>query len=252
MKKLRKFLQLSLELAKAQFKLRNEGSYLGILWYLLNPILMFILLLLIFSNRLGGNIPYYPLYLLLGIIMYNFFQQVTSFSLTSMDESREIMKSINFSREALVLSNVLRTLLAHLFEFIVFIVIALFFGIAFEGLIFYIPIIILFSIFLYGLSLFLTALYVYFIDIENIWMFVSKLVFFATPIFYEIGKQSRLFVLNLFNPLYYFMTLARDFIIYQRTPELWLIGGAVGYTFIFFVVGTLLFKKLKIKFAEML
>ena len=100
MKKIKEFLHLSLEIAKAQFKLRNEGSYLGVLWYLLNPILMFLLLLFLFSQRLGGDIPYYPLYLLLGIIMYNFFQQVTSFSLGSMKDNREIMKSINFSREA--------------------------------------------------------------------------------------------------------------------------------------------------------
>ena len=246
------FWQLSLALAKAQFKLRNEGSYLGVFWYLLNPVLMFLLLLLIFSSRLGGEIPYYPLYLLLGIIMYNFFNQVTSFSLIAMDDSRELIKSINFSRESMIASNVLRTLFAHLFEIIVFIIIALFFGVSLEGAIFYIPILLFFCIFLYGLTLILTSLYVYFIDIQNIWVFVSKLLFFGTPIFYEISRDSKIFILNLLNPLYYFITLAREFVIYNRLPEMWVISGAFAWSVVFFVIGGLIFSKLKVKFAEML
>ena len=75
--RLKKFIELSFALAKAQFKLRNEGSYLGIFWYILNPIFIFSLLLLIFSTRVGQGIPHYPLYLLLGIIMFNFFQTAT-------------------------------------------------------------------------------------------------------------------------------------------------------------------------------
>jgi len=249
---IKKFWQLSLALAKAQFKLRNEGSYLGILWYLLNPLLMFILLLLIFSSRLGAGIPYYPLYLLLGIIMYNFFHQITSFSIKNMDEYREIMKSINFPREALVSSNVLRTLFSHIFEIIIFIIIALIFGLFPVGFISYIPILLFFSIFLYGFSLILVSLYVYFIDIENIWVFVSKLIFFATPIFYEITRTSKLFILNLFNPVYYFITLAREVVIYNRLPELWLFVGAIAFSLAFFVAGTVIFLKLKRRFAELL
>ena len=252
MGKFRNFWQLSLALAKAQFKLRNEGSYLGIFWYLLNPLLMFVLLLLIFSNRLGTNIPHYPLYLLLGIIMYNFFNQITSFSLITMNDNREIIKSINFSRESLVASNVLRTLFAHLFEIAIFIIIVLFFGAFNSSFIFYVPILIVFSIFIYGLSLILSSFYIYFIDIDNIWLFVSKLIFFATPIFYEVEKGSKLFLLNLFNPLYYFITIAREFVIYNKLPEAWLIVGALAYSVIFFIIGSLIFSKLKRKFAEMI
>lgn len=251
MAKLKDFWQLSLALAKAQFKLRNEGSYLGIFWYLLNPLLMFILLLFIFSQNLGSEIPDYPLYLLLGIIIFNFFQQTTTFSIRTMDENRLLIKSINFSREALVMSNVLRTLFAHLFELIIFMIIALFFGISFQAFIFYLPVLIIFSIFIYGCSLFLSSLYVYFIDIENIWFFVSKLVFFATPIFYSVSS-GKLFVLNLFNPLYYFITFSREIVIYNRLPELWLIFGSLLYSLVFFIIGSSMFSKLKKKFAEML
>ncbi len=249
--KLKSTLGLSLQLAKASFKLRNEGSYLGILWYLLNPLLVFILLLLVFSDRLGSNIPYYPLYLLLGVIMFNFFHQITTFSIKTMDDNRSIIKSIKFPRESLVASDVLRTLFAHIFEIIVFFIIVFFFGISIKGILLYIPVLLLFSLFLYGFSLILASFYVYFIDLENIWLFVSKLLFFATPIFYAVGGQTRLFIFNLFNPLYYFITISRDVVIYNKIPEFWLITGAVIYSLLSFIIGSLIFHKLKTKFAEL-
>ena len=84
--KLKSTLGLSLALAKAQFKLKNEGTWLGVLWYLLAPILTFLFMLGIFHDRLGNNIPNYPLYLLLGIILFNFFRKIA-------DESVAIIKN---------------------------------------------------------------------------------------------------------------------------------------------------------------
>src|SRR4030043_292518 len=104
---------LSLSLAKFKFKLRNEGSYLGIIWYLLSPLFFFTLLFFIFNERIGSNIQNYPLYLLIGIIMFNFFQSVTSEAATIILTNRGLIKSIKFPRESLVLSNLLRALFSH-------------------------------------------------------------------------------------------------------------------------------------------
>ncbi len=246
------FFRLSVRLAKAQFKLKNEGSYLGILWYLLNPVLLFVLLLLVFSNNLGKNIQNYPIYLLLGIIIFNFFQQITISSITNMRDHRLIIKSINFPKEALVASNVLKTLFSHTFEIIVFIIVALFFEVSVKGFIFYIPILVFYCTFIYGLSLILASLYVYFIDVEHIWNFFSRLLFFITPIFYIAINKTNAFYVNLFNPLYYFLTIAREIIIYNKTPELWMILVGIAYSLLFFAVGTLIFNKLKIKFSELM
>jgi len=246
-------LGLSLSLAKAGFKLKNEGSYLGILWYLLNPLLMFALLLLIFSNRLGGNIPNYPLYLLLGIIMFNFFQKATTESTKTITKDyRGIIKSINFPRESLIAALVLKTFFSHLFEIVLFIVFLLIFKNSLIGMIFYPIMLIFFCFFVFGSCLILSALTVYFVDLENIWLFVSRLIWLGTPIFYAIGGQTKLFYVNLLNPLYYFITIARELIIYTKIPELWMILGAIGYSLLFLIIGLLIFNKLKIKFAEMI
>ena len=247
------FFESTLQLAKAGFKLRNEGSYLGIFWYLLNPLLMFGLLLLIFADRLGSNIPSYPLYLLLGIIMFNFFQQATIESTKVItQEYSGVIKSIDFSRESLVGSIVLKTFFSHLFEIILLVVFVLIFRGSLVGLIFYPVIIIVFCFFVFGVCLIFASLTVYFVDLENIWVFVSKLIWLGTPIFYEIGGQTRLFYINLLNPMYYFITIAREIIIYTKIPELWMIFGAIGYSLLFLLIGLLIFNKLKIKFAEMI
>jgi ABC-2 type transport system permease protein len=243
-------LRLSLSLAKFKFKLRNEGSYLGIVWYLLNPLLFFTLLFLIFNDRMGNNIPYYPLYLLLGVIMFNFFQSVTTESTTAILDNRSLIKSIKFPHESLILSNVLKTLISHIFEIFVLAIFLVIFKISLVWLIFYPVIILLFCMFIYGASLALSAFTVYVVDFRNIWDFVARLLWFATPIFYSIGGQSKLFLLNLFNPMYYFITFARDMIIYNKLPELWIISGAVMCSLISLTIGLFIFNKFKKRFAE--
>lgn len=250
--RIKEVLGLSFAIAKAEFKLRNEGSYLGILWYLLNPLLMFVLLVLVFSDRLGNKIPHYPLYLLLGIIIFNFFQQATTESTKTINDNRFIIKSIDFPRESLIGTIVLSGLFSHIFEIIVFTLFLIFYEISIIYIFFYVFILVFLFIFIFGVSLILSSISVYFVDLENIWRFASRLLWLATPIFYAIGGQTRLFIFNLFNPLYYFITIARDIIIYTKMPQIWMIMGMMGYSLIALVLGIIIFGKLKKRFAEMI
>ena len=243
--------ELSLSLAKAEFKLRNEGSYLGIFWYLLNPLLTFGLLFLVFSDRLGGGIPQYALYLLLGIVMFNFFQSSTNESVTSViRDYRWVIKSINFPREALIASVVFKNLFSHFFEIIFFMIFLVFLKTSLIGILFYLPILIFFCLFVFGFSMLLASLTVYFVDLENIWAFAARLLWLGTPIFYTIAGQTRLYYVNIFNPIYYFITIARDLIIYAKMPDISIIFGTVFYALFFLSAGIFVFNMLKTKFAE--
>lgn len=250
--KIKSFLSLSFSLATSEFKLRNEGSYLGILWYLLNPILLFFLLLVVFSNNLGSKIDNYPIYLLLGIIMFNFFQQITNTSILSMKDHKGIIKSINFPKEVIVGSNLLKSLFSHFFEIILFFIIAGFMGVNPIGFLYYLPILFFYCIFIIGCTMILSSLYVYFTDLDNIWQFFSRLLFFGTPIVYSIVGMKKTLILNLFNPLYYFITIARDTIIYNKIPETWMVIIAIIYSLITLLIGSIIFNKLKVRFAELL
>jgi ABC-type polysaccharide/polyol phosphate export permease len=251
--RIRTILNLSLQLAKGQFKTRNEGSYLGIFWYLLNPILTFSILYLVFADRLGNNISYYPLYLLFGIILFNVFQATTTEATRSvLREYHHLIKSINFSRESLVLSIVIRNIYSHLFEILIFAVLLAYSGIGFLHILYYIPLLVLFSMFLYGISLLFASITVYFADLDNIWNFAIKIIWFGTPIFYAIEGQTRLFYLNLANPMYYFITAGRDMIIYSRMPSSLAIIGILAFSIGFLILGMLVFNRLKTRFAEMI
>ncbi|MDD5068297.1 MAG: ABC transporter permease [Candidatus Pacebacteria bacterium] len=244
---------LSFQIAKAEFKLRNEGSYLGILWYLLNPILTFLLLYLIFADRLGDTIPRYPLYLLLGIIIFNFFQSTTLEATRSIIEvHNHLIKSINFRRESLILAIVVKNLFSHIFEIALFFLILIFFHGNPVGIFYYLPILLFFLLFTFGSALILSSLTVFFVDLDNIWNFAVRLIWFGTPIFYSIQNQTKLFYLNLANPVYYFITLARDTVIYHKIPEWWIMGGAVGFSFLTFALGYWVFHVLNKKMAELI
>lgn len=241
----------SYSLGIAHFKLRNEGSYFGIIWYLLNPILMFILLLAVFSERLGNDIDNYPLYLLLGIIMFNFFQAITSESTKVIRRDRGMIRSIRFPHESLIGSIVIVALFSHFFETIVMIIFLLIFDLSLFGLLFYPLIILLFSLFSLGVSLILSSIAVYFVDLDNLWSFGMKLLWLATPIFYSIPDSGGLYLMNLINPLYYFITLSRHIIVYHELPPSWILIGTLGFTIISLVMGLIIFKMISKKFAEM-
>ena len=242
---------LSLSLAKARFKLRNEGTWLGIFWYLLNPIITFLLLLGIFKDRLGQNIPSYPLYLLLGILLFNYFRNITGNSTEIIIGNGGLIRSLRFPKESLVGANIFTTLFSHIFEIVILIIFLLFFNLSIKMMIFYPVILLFFSIFLFGFSLLLASLGIYFFDLKNIWTYALSLLWFVTPIFYAVEGQTKLFYLNLLNPLYYFITISREVIIYARFPEMWLLFGALTYSLLFLLLGLLCFNKLKLKFAEL-
>lgn len=249
---IRWYWDLSIALAKTDFKLRHEGSYLGMLWYLLNPLIMFLILLFVFSSRFGNNIPNYPAYLLLGIIMYNFFQQITNNSSKILQSNRQLIKSVKFPLWTLIVSTVIRNFYSHILEIAIFLIFMIYFEIPIWGIFIYPLILIFYSIFTLGVSLTLSSLSIYFSDIENIWLFFSRLLFFITPIIYSIGEQKILFFINIFNPLYYFIQVAREVLIYGNLPELWLIFGMIFYTFLSLFIGILFFNFLKFRIPELI
>lgn len=253
LKKIKRITDLSFQMAKVEFKLRNEGTYLGIFWYLLNPILFFILLYFIFSDRLGGSIVRYPLYLIIGIIMFNLFQNTVIDSVrATLKDYGKPMKAINFPKEAIIGGTIIKNLFSHLFEIFLLFLALVFFNLNPFYIFLYILILVPFVFFIFGISALFSALTVYFKDMDNMLNFAMKILWIATPIFYSIAGQKRLFFANLFNPLYYFITIMRDAVIYNVFSSGWIFMGAVAFAVGFFFLGLFIFNKLKYKFAELI
>jgi ABC-type polysaccharide/polyol phosphate export permease len=250
--KLKGVLGLSFALAKAQFKIRNEGSYLGILWYLLDPLLLFIIILMIRVNFDLTATDNYAGYLLLGLILFNFFRSSTSFATNAISSSSKFVKSMKIPYEALVVAVIFQSIFSHLFEVIVFMIILFFFGSSLVGMFFYLPLLLFFVLFVLGIAFILATIGTYISDTTNVWAVIVRILWFATPIFYIIKPGTKIYALNLFNPIYYFIDVARTIILDQALPGFWSLFVIFLVSVFTFVVGILVFEKYKNKFAEMI
>lgn len=249
-KKLKSILGLSLQLAKADFKLKNENSYLGTLWYLLDPLLMFAILLTI-RRLVGKGIEHYPLYLLLGLIIFNFFRKTTGSACSAIQNNANLIKSIKLDHEVFVIAILLKSIFSHFFEMALFAVFLVVFKVPVLNIVFYPLIFGFFCLFVFGVSCIVSTVGVYISDFKNVWSVLLRLLWFATPIFYS-AKLQLPFNFKAFNPMYYYITVARKAIVYNQAPEAWMVFGLIAFSLGFFIFGILIFKSFKNKFAELI
>lgn len=247
---LKGILGLSLQLAKANFKLRNEGSFFGIFWYLLEPFLLFLIILMIRGMFNMKGIEHYPIYLLLGLIMFNFFSGTTSKSTKLIERNASFIKSMKINHESFVVSHITEGVFSHFFEVILFAVFMLYFKISLAWILFYPIIFVFLFLFLIGLSFLLSTIGAYVNDLDNVWKVIMKLLFFGTPIFYVVQEGSLIYNISLFNPLFYFLEVSRSLIIYHQFPGLWMMIIPVVISLVVFLLGIYVFEKFKNKFAE--
>ena len=253
-KELKDIIRVTFSLAKVSFRLRIEGSYLGIFWYLLNPLLLFAVLMLVKAAAFANvNIPYYPLYLLIGITGFNFFKSAITGAIDVMSNNPDYIKSINrVAPEALVASVVLQAVFSHVFEFIMIIALALYLQAPLVGLLFYPLVLCLFAVMILGISLIFATVGIYINDLNNVWLILTQVLLLATPIFYVIEPSSFIYTANLFNPLFYFLEVSRPLVMFGQAPDLGILLTMIGMSAFFLMLGVLVFNRYKNKFAELL
>jgi len=243
-------IQTSIALAKSSFKLQNEGSYLGMLWYVFEPMIFFALFIYI-RHIVGKGIEYYPVYLLIGLLMFNFFRTATSGALRAIISNSGLITSLKIDQEVFVLAAFIHAAYEHLFELILLVIGLLYYGLPLWYMAFYPFIFLLLSLFTLGISFMLSTAAVYINDLSNLWNILTRVLWFITPIFYTARLQLP-FDINQFNPLYYSIAMTRDILISHQFPETKLIvlAGSVGIAFM--GLGLLIFNKAKLGFAEKL
>lgn len=178
------------ELVRTDFKLRYQGSVLGYAWSLLRPLLLFVILYIVFVKflRIGGDIPHFPVYLLLGIVLWNFFAEMTSQSLSSIVGRGDLIRKIKIPRWIIVLSSSIAALINLGLNLIVVAVFMVLNHVDLYSTLVFIPLLLL-EIYMLalGVSLFLAAMYVKFRDVTYIWEVVLQAGFYVTPILYSLS-----------------------------------------------------------------
>jgi ABC-2 type transport system permease protein len=229
----RRFFHLTWLIAKTEFRLTYFGSVLGYLWSLMRPLLMFGVLYAVFTQvvRFGDDIPNYPVLLLLNIVCFNFFTEVTGAAVTSVLQRENLVRKMQFPRIVIPLSVVITALLNLLVNLIAVFAFVLAYGVQprWSWLLFplaLLPIILTAT----GVALLLSALYVRFRDVAPIWSVASTALFYGTPILYVIDKVPAGFrSLVLANPIAASLEQMRAWVIDPGAPGVAAVmGGALA------------------------
>jgi lipopolysaccharide transport system permease protein len=244
--------QLIWQLAWSEFKLRYKNSILGYFWSLLEPLLMLTVLYYVFSHLMKMQIENYQLFLLLGIIIWNFLSRATSIGMNSIVGKPSLIKKIYFPRDIFVISSCITALLMSVFESIVFIIYMIYFKVSISVYIVEAPIILICLLILsIGLSLALAALNVLYRDVQFIWAVFLQAGYFATPIMYAVDIfPENLREIVLLNPVARVIVASRQTIIYSapaQTNDLIFMGIA---SIVFLFIGYFIFNRIEPRFAE--
>lgn len=217
------------QLVKTDFKLRYQGSMLGYLWSLLRPLLLFIILYVVFARflKVGATIPHYPVYLLLGIVLWNYFAEVTTGSVTSIVAKGDIMRKINFPKYVIILAGSFSAFINLALNFVV---IAIFMILGHVSLTWHALLIIPIVVELFVLSLaaafFLSALFVRFRDVSYIWEVIMQAAFYATPILYPLAQIPHHFAKFLvLNPMAQIIQDARYALVTPASETIYQVYG---------------------------
>jgi ABC-2 type transport system permease protein len=205
----RRFGELLYLISVNEFKKTYFGTALGYVWSLLRPLLLFGVLLVVFTKifRLGSSVPHYEVMLLLNIVLFTFFQEATSQAVTSVVAQEGIVRKTQFPRLVIPMAPVMTGLFNLCVNMVAVVVFMLAFNVDPRWSWFAFPFIVaaLFVI-TASVSMLLSCLYVRYRDVAIIWGVVVTALFYATPVLYPIdfvhGDLRRLLDLNPLTPLF--------------------------------------------------
>ncbi len=201
----RRFFDLLWLMSVTEFKRVYFGTILGYLWSLIRPLMLFGVLLFVFTQvfKIGSDeVDHYPVFLLLGIVLFTFFQESTTNSVTAVVAQEGVVRKTQFPRLVIPIS----TVLTGIFNFGLNLVIVFIFVFAFgvdptwTWLLFPFALALLF-VFTGAVSMALSVLYVRFRDVAIIWTVLAQVLFYATPILYPVNFKENYEHLLMVNPL---------------------------------------------------
>jgi len=233
-------------LIKRDFITKYRKSVLGVLWSLLNPILMMLVMTLVFSMLFKFEIDYFPVYLLSGQLIFNFFSESTTLAMNSVIASEGVIKKIYIPKYMFPLSKVISTLVQIAFSLAAFFVVVAVTGAPFHWTMFLIPIPIVFIfVFSLGIAMLISSLAVFFRDLTYLYGILTTILMYLSAIFWPVkilegGPLENLIGLN---PIYQFITYFRHIVYWGTIPDLWSTFVCIGFALGALCVGTYVFIK---------
>lgn len=248
---MQKYRFLIKQLVSRDFKAKYKRSILGVFWSFLNPLLTMMVQYIVFSNLFRFDIPYYPVYLLSGIIVFNYFSEACGMALTSIIGNATLITKVYVPKYIYPLTRILSSLVNLLISMIPLIIVTMLSGLYPTKAYFLIPfILVCLAMFCLGLGMLLSAAMVFFRDIQFLWGVLTMIWMYLTPIFYpeSILPEQIAWVLKI-NPLYYFINFLRSCVIDGVSPEPVVYVQCFLISLCVLAVGAWVFKKSQDKFV---
>lgn len=238
------------ELVSRDLKVKYRRSFLGYIWSLLNPLLMMCVMTYVFSEIFKSSIPNFPLYLISGQTLWNFFNESTNMSMHSVIHNGSLIKKVYIPKFIFPISRVLSSFVTMSFSLMAIVIVILFTKatVYWTVLLFWIPLVFLF-VFCCGVGLVLAALATYFRDITHLYGVLTLAWMYATPVFYDVSILPENVRATIgMNPMYYFITFFRSLILYGQIPswDVWIF--CFFSSLVALVIGLWVFMKLQRNF----
>ena len=209
------------QLVTKDFKLKYRRSFLGVLWSVLNPLLMMIVMSIVFSYMFGSNVPNFPLYLIVGNVTFSLMSDSTNAALTSIINAAPLLKKVKVNRYIFPVQKVLFALVNFAFSLI---------------------------------AVAIGALSVFFRDIIHLWSVIIIAWTYLTPIFWDLsllidkGAPHWIIMLVKINPMYNYLEFMRDIFLWQQNPTPTVLLMCIAWAIIALIIGIFVFKKTEHKF----
>lgn len=249
-KDLKKYKFLINQLVSRDFKTKYKRSFLGVLWSLLNPLLTMAVQYAIFSTLFRFDLPHYQVYLLSGIVMFNFFSEATNQAIVSITGNASLITKVYMPKYVFPVTKVLSACINFFFSLIALYVIIILSGIKITILHVFIPFALInMLVFTIGFSLILASLMVFFRDMQFLYSVIIMLWNYITPIFYPesiIGPNFK-WILQI-NPMYHYIRYLRNIIMDNSMPTIRAHIICLVFSIGTLIIGSILFKKSENKF----
>lgn len=240
------------ELTWTDFKLRYNRSVIGFLWTLIKPFLMLGTLYVVFSIFLRFDIQYYPLFLLLGIILWNFFVDSTILGMKSLIMKEGLIKKTYFKKELIIISANFNCLISFIFNLIIFLIFLSLSNVKISLMaVFFLLFILELFVLSLGFSYLISALYIQYRDLDHIWEVLLQIGFWITPIVYSLNSvPEEILKFYMLNPIARIINDSRSILLYNEIPSLWHSIITLVICLVIYLAGLFIFKKRAHKFAE--
>ncbi len=240
-------------LVARDLKVRYRNSVLGFIWCLLNPLMMMGVFTLVFTVLLRSAIPNFPVFVLIGILAWNFHSTAVTAALGSIVHNSHLVMKVYFPREVLPVSVVLSNAVNFLLALIALFGVILAFNVRLGPSLVFLPVIFATQvIFVAGVALFLAALTVFFRDVEIIMEAVMLAWFFLTPIFYRMEDLAPDYyrIMYIANPMASIISAYRDVLYHGGWPGVDFVGRTLVTSLIVLGIGYAFFVRTSRRFAE--